>query len=176
VASSRPSKARTSALNCLLAASLLSLSTLTSFAAPRTLLHKPAPPFARTSLDGQPIRLAAFKGHIVLLSFWATWCAPCQVEMPRFIDWQTRYASKGLQIVAVSMDDEQAPVRALTTERHVNYPVLMGDDKLARLYGGILGLPITFLIDRQGRIAAKFKGETNLDTMEQSVRRLLDKP
>lgn len=85
--------------------------------------------------------------------------------MPQFIKWQSDFGPIGLQIVGVSMDDDEAPVRALITQRGVNYPVLMGDAKLARLYGGILGLPVTFLIDRKGRIVAEFKGETDLDAM-----------
>ena len=155
----------------LLAVGLLSGSSL---AASGSLLHRHAPHFVRTDLNGRQVDIAAFKGRVILLTFWATWCAPCQVEMPRFIEWQTRLGPKGLQIVGVSMDDDEAPVRALTAERGVNYPVLMGDAKLARLYGGILGLPITFLIDRHGRVAARFKGETDLDSMERTLRRILD--
>jgi peroxiredoxin len=94
--------------------------------------------------------------------------------MPRFIGWQSHYGPQGLQIVGVSMDDDEAPVRAMTQNRGVNYPVLMGDAKLARSYGGILGLPVTFLIDRNGRIAAKFKGESDLGAMERAVKRLLN--
>jgi cytochrome c biogenesis protein CcmG/thiol:disulfide interchange protein DsbE len=153
---------------------LLCATAAAALASPRHLLHKPAPPFVRTDLQGHPVDIATFKGRVVLLSFWATWCEPCQVEMPRFIDWQTRYGPQGLQVVGVSMDDGDVPVRALTSQRSINYTVLMGDAKLARLYGGILGLPVSFLLDRQGRIAARFKGETDLDAMERTLRRLLN--
>lgn len=140
---------------------------------PSALLHKPAPRFVRWGIDGRSIDLASLRGKVVLLTFWATWCEPCQVEMPRFIDWQGRLSADGLQIVAVSLDDYAEPVRAFAAERHVNYPILMGDARLARAYGGILGLPVNFLIDRHGRIAAVFKGETDLDEMESALRAVL---
>jgi thiol-disulfide isomerase/thioredoxin len=137
------------------------------------LLHKPAPAIVRDDIHQQPIDLAGYRGKVVLLSFWATWCAPCQIEMPRFVEWQTRYGPAGLQIVGVSMDDDSAPVAALARKRHVNYPILMGDEQIGTAYGGILGLPVTFLIDRQGNIAARYKGETSLAAMERDLKRLL---
>jgi len=164
-------RSHTSALTRLLAVFVLCASSFAGSAG--TLHHKLAPRFVRTDLQGQRFDLAAFKGRVVLLTFWATWCQPCQVEMPHFVDWQSRYGPQGLQIVSVSMDDDEAPVRAMTQDRGVNYSVLMGDADLARNYGGILGLPVTFLIDRKGRIAAKFRGETDLGAMERSVKRLL---
>ena len=94
--------------------------------------------------------------------------------MPRFIEWETRYGPRGLQILAVSLDDDRDPVRALIAERGVNYPVLMGDVRLARAYGGILGLPVNFLIDRHGKIAAIFQGEIDSASMEDALRGLLD--
>jgi peroxiredoxin len=141
--------------------------------APDSLLHKPAPDFVRTDLGHERVNLAGYRGRVVLLTFWATWCAGCQIEMPRFVEWQNRYREDGLQIIGISMDDDAALVRTLTRKRHVNYPVIMGDAKLGRLYGGVLGLPVTFLIDRQGKVAARFKGETDLATMELEVQRLL---
>jgi cytochrome c biogenesis protein CcmG/thiol:disulfide interchange protein DsbE len=153
---------------------LLFLSTLPAQADPARLLHKHAPRFVRAGLDGRRVDLAAFHGTVVLLTFWATWCAPCQVEMPRFIEWETRYGPRGLQILAVSLDDDRDPVRALIAERGVNYPVLMGDVRLARAYGGILGLPVNFLIDRHGKIAAIFQGEIDSASMEDALRGLLD--
>ena len=157
---------------------LLAFTIAGVHAAPRTdpLLHKPAPAFVRNDLDHHRVDLAALRGHVVLLNFWATWCAPCQVEMPRFIEWQSKYGMDGLQIVGVSMDDDPAPVEALARKRHVNYPIVMGDEKLGLLYGGVLGLPVTYLIDRKGIVRAHFKGESNLDAMESALRRLLRSP
>lgn len=142
-------------------------------AAPDSLLHRPAPQFVRTDLNGMRIDLSAYRGRVVLLTFWATWCAPCQIEMPHFIAWQNRYGGEGLQILAVSMDDDSAPVRTLIRKRRVNYPVVMGDEPLGTEYGGILGLPITFLIDRQGNIVEEFKGEGKIGAMQRELIRLL---
>lgn len=139
-----------------------------------TSMHKPAPEFVRADLSQQPIDLHAYRGQVVLLAFWATWCAPCQLEMPHFVAWQRQYGSKGLQIIAISMDDDAQPVRRLLQQRHVNYPVVMGDVKLAELYGGVMGLPVTFLIDRDGMVAARFKGESNLNLMRNRMLQLLN--
>lgn len=156
---------------------LLALAATASAAQPGpTLLHKPAPQFVRTDLQQHRIDLRAYRGHVVLLTFWATWCAPCQVEMPRFIAWQRQYGPRGLQIVAVSMDDDAEPVKRLAQRRRVNYPIVMGDVKLAELYGGVLGLPVNYLIDRNGVIVARFKGESNLNSMQLSIARLLGQP
>jgi len=146
-------------------------------AAPRhpSLVNKPAPAFSRTSLDNHSVDVAGLRGRVVLLNFWATWCAPCQVEMPRFVAWQTKYNADGFSIVGVSMDDDSEPVKALVRKRNLNYPVIMGDEKLGLAYGGVLGLPVTYLIDRQGIIRARYQGESNLDAMEAAIRRLLAK-
>src|SRR5438067_4305229 len=115
-------------------------------AAPRrnTLLNKPAPGLARTTFDHQNVDLAGLRGRVVLLNFWATWCAPCQIEMPRFVHWQEKYMDDGLSILAVSMDDDSEPVKAFAGKLRLNYPVVMGDEKLGRAYGGVLGLPVTY--------------------------------
>ena len=154
---------------CTIVLAQMFLSALPAQADPAELLHKPAPRFVRRGIDGRRIDLASLRGKVVLLTFWATWCEPCEVEMPRFIDWQSRWSADGLQIVAVSLDDYADPVRAFAAERHVNYPVLIGDARLARAYGGVLGLPVSFLIDRHGRTAAVFKGETDLGEMESAM-------
>jgi cytochrome c biogenesis protein CcmG/thiol:disulfide interchange protein DsbE len=138
-----------------------------------SLLDKPAPPFSRTSLDNQRVDLSALRGRVVLLNFWATWCAPCQIEMPRFVQWQQKYKSEGLSIVGVSMDDGAGPVVRLTRKLHINYPIFMGDEKLGLAYGGILGLPVTYLIDREGVIRARYQGQTDLAAMEKRIHLLL---
>lgn len=151
---------------------LLAVSALPA-QGPDSLLHKQAPQFARTDLNHERIDLSAYRGRVVLLNFWATWCAPCQTEMPRFVAWQKRYGPDGLQVIGVSMDDDREPVLALLRQRPLNYPVIMGDSELGKQYGEVLGLPVTFLIDRQGRIAARFKGGTNLPAMKRQMERLL---
>ena len=136
--------------------------------APRahTLDNQLAPDFTLTDLDGRPLKLSSFRGKVVLLNFWATWCAPCQIEMPVFAEWQTRYAAQGLQVVGISMDDDAAPARRLTHRLRLNYPLAMGDEHLGVSYGGVLGLPLTFLIDRRGIVRARFQGETDLNMMK----------
>jgi len=137
------------------------------------LIHRIAPDFVRTDLAGRKIDLKQYRGKVVLLNFWATWCAPCRVELPRFEVWQEKYGGDGFEVVAVSMDDADAPVRRAVRRLHLEFPVLMGDARLGAAYGGILGLPVTFLIDGEGRIVAKIKGEADLDALELQVRNLL---
>ncbi len=141
-----------------------------------TLVNKKAPEFVRTTLDHRKLDLNAYRGKVVLLNFWATWCAPCQLEMPRFVAWQNQYGARGLQIIGISMDDDPALVRTVYSKLHLNYPVAMGDAPLGELYGGVLGLPVTFLIDRNGEVRAKFEGQTDLGKMQQQLQSLLSHP
>lgn len=127
------------------------------------------PPFSRTGLDGKPVNLAAFKGKVVLLDFWASWCAPCVVIIPHFRDWQARWSKRGFQVIGISMDDSASEARAAATRLGVNYPVIMGDAKLAIQYGGILGLPVEMLVGRDGRILSIWHGETAPVTIENAV-------
>ena len=136
-------------------------------------LHKKAPEFVRTDLNHKKLDLNAYRGKVVLLNFWATWCAPCQLEMPRFVAWQRAYGPHGLQVIGISMDDDPSLVRSLYGKLQLNYPVAMGDAKLGELYGGVLGLPVTFLIDRHGEVRAKYQGETDLSRIEMQLQSLL---
>ncbi|MGA2207446.1 MAG: TlpA disulfide reductase family protein [Terracidiphilus sp.] len=159
----------------LVAASLAASAAGTAFAA-QNLLNRKAPEFTLKDLNGQSLRLASFRGKVVLLNFWATWCAPCQVEMPVFAAWQRQYAPQGFQVIGISMDDEPAPARHLVERMKLNYPVAMGNERLGARYGGVLGLPLTFLIDRNGVIRARFQGETDVKAIEIRVRALLAQP
>ena len=134
---------------------------------------KVAPQFVRPDLNGHQINLKRYRGKVVLLNFWATWCASCQMELPRFDAWQKQYGKDGLQVLTVSMDDGDAPVRKTVRKLRLGIPVVMGDAKLGQAYGGVLGLPVTFLIGRDGVVAAKIKGETDLGVLEARLRRLL---
>ena len=138
-----------------------------------SLVHKRAPEFVRTGLDHKRLDLNAYRGKVVLLNFWATWCAPCQVEMPSFVDWQKKYGPRGLQVIGISLDDDPALVRSLYSKLKLNYPVAMGDVKLGDLYGGVLGLPVTYLIDRHGMIQAEYQGEADLGKIEMQLQLLL---
>ena len=137
------------------------------------LLNKPAPLFARNALDSRRVDLATLRGRTVLLNFWATWCGPCTVEMRRFVEWQS-CTRRGTGDCPNSMDDDAAPVQSLLRKRKVNYPIVMGDEEMGLQYGGILGLPVTWLIDRDGIVRAHYKGEADLNRMETDVRKLLD--
>jgi len=156
----------------------VSVASAASYAAPpaQNLLNKKAPGFALTDLSGQSLTLAHFQGKVVLLNFWATWCAPCQLEMPVFAEWQRKYGPRGLQVIGISMDDKAGPARSLAARLKLNYPVAMGDERLGARYGGVLGLPLTLLIDRNGIVRARFQGETDLKLIERQVAALLAQP
>ncbi len=160
-------------LSGLLLGSLLLLCPDAALHAQKPLVNMPAPLFVRTDLQGQRIDMKTLHGKVILLNFWATWCGPCRVELPQFQAWQNQYGSAGLQVVTVSMDDDEQPIRAAVRKMGLNLPVIHGDDKLGTLYGGILGLPVTFLIDRQGRIVERREGAANLPDMERKVQQLL---
>ena len=132
-----------------------------------------APDFSLLQLNGQPLALSAYRGKVVLLDFWATWCDPCREEVPRFMDLQNKYGQEGLQIIGVSMDDSPDPVRDFCQRFRMNYPVVMGNAKIGELYGGVLGLPIAFIIARDGRIYAKHIGATDISVLEKEIVSLL---
>src|SRR6516162_11242855 len=117
---------------------------------------KPAPDFTLDSLDGKAIQLSGYKGQAVLLNFWATWCGPCKIEMPWFIELQKEYGPQGLQIVGVAMDDaSKDEIDKFVKEMGVNYPILIGKEAVGQAYGGVDVLPTTFFIDRNGDIVAR---------------------
>ena len=132
-----------------------------------------APDFSLPQPDGPDLRLSSYRGKVVLLDFWATWCDPCREEIPHLVELQQRYGDRGLQIIGISMDDSIEPVRPFYQQFHMNYPVVMGTAKTGELYGGVLGLPITFLIDRDGRIYAKHIGATDAAVFEKEIKNLL---
>ena len=132
-----------------------------------------APDFSRTDLAGRTMHLAAYRGKLVLLNFWASWCGPCLKEMPQFVLWQRDYQARGLQIIGVSMDDGPRPVEALLARHPVNYPIVMGDASLGETFGGVLGLPLSYLIDPSGRIVGRYQGGNDLAKMKSDIEGLL---
>lgn len=132
-----------------------------------------APDFSLPDLTGQKLDLSSYRGKVVLLDFWATWCDPCREEIPHFVELQNKYSDRGLQIIGVSMDDGPEPVREFYQRFKMNYPVVMGNAQTGELYGGVLGLPIAFLIGRDGRISAKHIGATDISVFEKEIVNLL---
>ncbi len=131
-----------------------------------------APAFTLTNLDGKSISLADFRGKVVVLDFWATWCPPCRKEIPDFIDLQNEYGSRGVQIVGIALDEPER-VRAFARQNGMNYPVLLGSDVVTMRYGGIEGIPTTFIIDKSGKIANKFEGFRPREVFESEIKKLL---
>jgi peroxiredoxin len=133
-----------------------------------------APDFTLASLDGSKVSLSEFRGKAVLLNFWATWCPPCKVEMPWFEDLQKQYASQGLVVLGVAMDDtEPATIAKFASELGVNYQVLLGTNKVSDDYGDVQYLPTTFYIGRDGAIVDKMTGLLDRNDIEQAVKKAL---
>jgi|SRR5271165_2785763 len=134
------------------------------------------PDFTVTDLDGRKLSLSDYKGKVVLLDFWATWCTPCRAEIPHFVEMQQKLGPQGFQVIGISMDDDAKPVRDFYRDYKINYPVAVGDNKLAESFGGVLGLPVNFIIDRDGRIVGKYLGATETSVFDKAVGDLLAKP
>ena len=135
---------------------------------------KMAPDFTLQSLDGKTVHLSDFRGKAILLNFWATWCEPCKVEMPWIVDLQKKYASQGLQVVGVAMDDASPEeITKFTQQMGVNYPVVIGKDEVADSYGGLPFLPTTFYIGRDGKIVDKVLGIKGRGEIEDDIKKAL---
>jgi peroxiredoxin len=136
-----------------------------------------APDFTLPDLDGHSVSLADFRGKVVVVNFWATWCPPCRAEIPDFVRMQARYRERGLEFVGLSLDAGGArDVRPFADEHDVNYPMLIADEKIANAYGGIVGIPTSFVIDRQGKIVKRFVGYTDPKVWESTLESLLGQP
>jgi peroxiredoxin len=169
-----------------LAASLLAYTPVHAAAAADTLLargqRKTAPEFSLTDAEGKPIDLASYRGKVVLLDFWATWCGGCKLEIPWYMEFDTKYKQQGLAVIGVSMDEDGwKSVRPFLEQKKdpetggntaMKYPVVIGNDSLAKQYN-LTSMPMTLLIDREGKIALSHTGVVNKDDFEGHIRQLL---
>ena len=156
-----------------LAATLLGLY-LTTFAAEPQKTPMAAPDWQLQNLEGQPVKLSDFKGKVVLLNFWATWCPPCREEIPDLVSLQQQYAAQGLVVLGISMDaGGPTLVASFAKKLEINYPVVMGNAKIAAAYGGLRGLPTTFIIGRKGNLVDGLEGATDRASLEVKIKPLL---
>jgi len=149
---------------------LLALCSTPSFAAERS----PAPGFELRDLQGKTVRLSDFKGKVVLLNFWATWCPPCRAEIPDLISLQKQYGAQGLVVLGVAMDEKgDKVVNPFAKRMKINYPVVIGDQKTAAAYGGVMVVPTSFVIDRNGKVVGEQEGAADRATFEKAIKPLL---
>lgn len=136
-----------------------------------------APDFTLQTLDGKNFSLSSLRGKAVLVNFWATWCGPCKIETPWLVELQKQYASQGLQVVGVAMDDSgKDEISRFAQEMGMNYPVLLGKEAVGDAYGGVPALPESFFVGRDGKIVDRIIGLRDRSDIEDSVRKALNTP
>jgi len=138
-----------------------------------SLPNLPAPQLSLTDIDGRAVHTSDYNGRVLLVSFWAAWCLPCNEEVPHFVELQQKYQNQGLQTIGFSVDDARDDLRNFYQKFKMNYPVVPADQKTLSAYGGLPGLPTTLLIDRRGRIREKYVGYTDFNKLEQRIIALL---
>jgi thiol-disulfide isomerase/thioredoxin len=134
-----------------------------------------APSFDLADLNGGRATLVSMKGKVVVLDFWATWCGPCKIEIPWFIEFQQKYGKQGLQVVGVSVDDTLDKLKPYVSQMKMNYMVLQGldQDAMQDAYGPMFGIPITVLISRDGKMCKKHVGLSSKEAFENEIKSLL---
>jgi len=139
---------------------------------------KAAPEFSLKDASGQTVHLSDYRGKVVLLDFWATWCGPCKIEIPWFMEFESQFKDQGFAVLGVSMDEDGwSVIKPYVKDRKMNYRVLLGDDKVSASYGGLDALPTTLLIDRDGDIASVHQGITmGKEEFKNAIVQLLGSP
>ena len=160
-------------LFCILFATMALLSSGVTSPAGQT--RKAAPDWQLKDVNGNPLKFSDFRGKVVVLDFWATWCPPCRAEIPGLVAIHKKYADQGLSVIGVSVDQQgPAVVKPFMQRFSINYPVVMGNEKVLSDYGGISAIPTTFVIDREGNVVASHEGYTDQATFESEIRPLLE--
>ena len=139
--------------------------------------RKPAPDFTLKDADGKPVKLSDYRGKVVLLNFWATWCGPCKIEIPWFMDFEQQYKDKNFAVLGISLDEDGwESVKPYISAKKINYRVVIGTEQVAQLYGDVDSLPTTFMIDREGRVAAVHVGLVSKNDYIHDILDLLGAP
>jgi peroxiredoxin len=133
-----------------------------------------APAFTLTSVDGQKVSLADYKGKAVLVNFWAVWCAPCKIEMPWFAEFRQKYAAQGFEVLGIATDDpSKDEMLKVIAKAGVNYPILSADSKVGDAFGGVDYLPESFYIGRDGKVIEETSGLASKDEVEANIKKAL---
>ena len=136
--------------------------------------RKKAPDFELKDGAGRTVRLSDYKGKIVVLDFWATWCGPCKAEIPWLNELSRKYEAEGVVVLGISMDEDRwDAVKPFMEKVEMTYPVLMGTRRVTYLYGDVEGLPVAFFVDREQRVAAIHAGAASRKAVEQTIQTLL---
>jgi peroxiredoxin len=126
-----------------------------------------------TDMNGNDVKLADYRGKVILLNVWATWCGPCQAEIPELVEAYNKYKDQGVVVIGVSLDDTADTLREYAPKKQMNYPILLMRDEFDDAYGPILGVPISFFIGRDGKISRKHFGPVTKDDIDREIKALL---
>lgn len=136
---------------------------------------KKAPQFTLRNMEGRKVSLEDYKGKAVLINFWATWCAPCKLEMPWFVELHKQYAPEGFEILGVSEDEprDRPEIGKFAQKIGINYPILLGDDAASKAYGGVEFLPTSYYVGRNGKVIEETAGLVSRDEIEANIKKSL---